>query len=225
MVKLKVSMAGTLEFLVETENYRMLSTQEYSWKETPLRSERICDRRDRTGVSKNYYITKFHFSYDSIFFVKIELPSSDAEGQQQQQQQPIEEGQMAATQEIAKSEPDEPQQQQERNTPAAAAAAAAAAAGSSDANQPEKGPAGSNNNGDEQLQNSDTIASAPRHTSPGRPDVEEVILEEDGPQSLATLDAEIAKIRRNLLAHDAELDKLKEVKNIDIKLSYYVGGS
>ena len=48
MVKLKVSLSGAYHFLQETENYRMLSSQQYSWRESPLRSGRVCESIDRT---------------------------------------------------------------------------------------------------------------------------------------------------------------------------------
>lgn len=50
MANLKIGISGILHFLIETENYRMLSTQEYSWRESPIRSSRVCDRKDRTEV-------------------------------------------------------------------------------------------------------------------------------------------------------------------------------
>lgn len=54
MIKLKVSLSGVLHFLIETENYRMLSKQDYNWRESPLRSARICEIRDRTGAVNLY---------------------------------------------------------------------------------------------------------------------------------------------------------------------------
>ena len=51
MVALEVSIEGAYHFLVETENYRMLSSQEYSWRESPLRSARICQRKPVSVVS------------------------------------------------------------------------------------------------------------------------------------------------------------------------------
>ena len=54
MVKLNLSLDGILEYLIETENYRMLSAQEYTWRESPIRSGRVCDRKNRTMVRLNF---------------------------------------------------------------------------------------------------------------------------------------------------------------------------
>ena len=51
MSKLKLSLSGILHYMIETENYRMLSAQEYTWRESPIRSGRVCELKDRTVSS------------------------------------------------------------------------------------------------------------------------------------------------------------------------------
>lgn len=48
MVGLQLSLQGAYHFLCETENYRMLSSQQYHWRESPIRSGRVCERLDFT---------------------------------------------------------------------------------------------------------------------------------------------------------------------------------
>lgn len=64
MVKMKVSLYGALHFMIETENYRMLSAQDYTWRESPLRSGRVCDRKDRT-VAVGFHI------FQMIYFIQL----------------------------------------------------------------------------------------------------------------------------------------------------------
>ena len=44
MARLKISQTHLVEFFIEAENYRMLSTQQYSWQESPLRSARLSEK-------------------------------------------------------------------------------------------------------------------------------------------------------------------------------------
>lgn len=50
MISVKVKMFAIYEYLVNSENYRVLSQYEYSWKELPLRSSRICQKPALTDV-------------------------------------------------------------------------------------------------------------------------------------------------------------------------------
>ena len=59
MVNLRVSIDGAYQFLLDTENYRMLSSQEYTWRESPLRSGRICEKQDLTMVIENSFSNQF----------------------------------------------------------------------------------------------------------------------------------------------------------------------
>ena len=54
MAELQISVDGIVHYLIEAENYRMLSAQEYHWRESPLRSSRVCDRKELTLVRKIY---------------------------------------------------------------------------------------------------------------------------------------------------------------------------
>ena len=67
MVKLKISLYGTLHYLIETENYRMLSKQEYTWRESPLRSGRVCELKERTIVRIEIIIKYCSYIYSIIF--------------------------------------------------------------------------------------------------------------------------------------------------------------
>lgn len=55
MIKPNLSIDGILCFLIETENYRMLSAQHYTWRESPIRSGRVCDRKELTMVISLIY--------------------------------------------------------------------------------------------------------------------------------------------------------------------------
>ena len=78
MVKMNLSLQGILHFMIETENYRMLSTQEYSWRESPLRSGRLGERTAATQPVP---------STSRCVRVKIEGARSQPQMDQQHQQQ------------------------------------------------------------------------------------------------------------------------------------------
>ena len=60
-----LSMDGIYIYMVNKENYRMMSQFEFNWEERPLRSARICNTPIRTDVS---YLTIISFLFLSIFF-------------------------------------------------------------------------------------------------------------------------------------------------------------
>ena len=68
MANLKMSLDAILQFLIETENYRMLSAQEYTWKECPIRSGRVCERKNRTEVSLSFLKNTIILCNAKIFF-------------------------------------------------------------------------------------------------------------------------------------------------------------
>ena len=58
MISVKVTMSGIYQYMVGSENYRVLSQYEYTWNEDPLRSARISERPAMTDVIIffNYFI-------------------------------------------------------------------------------------------------------------------------------------------------------------------------
>lgn len=55
MSKLNVSIDGILCAMIESENYRMLSAQEYTWRESPIRSGRVFEKRAMVIFFINIY--------------------------------------------------------------------------------------------------------------------------------------------------------------------------
>ena len=217
MVNLQINLNGILHYFVETENYRMLSAQEYHWKENPIRSGRICDRKELTSVknelNKNFTEIKtttlnfinVNFRLQSESDVETQNEEAEVQQQQQQQQQDAlpERSDQARPEAKQKSDvffvsdddadgdqEEQPQQQQQQQPN----------------NQAEE-----QQQQQQQQQQTDSQLEDQQQQQPFS-GISTDDLQEEDLSRLSAIDSEIAQVRRCLLTGNYDLDKLKKVR-------------
>lgn len=67
LVEMSLNVESIYQYMVETENYRMLAHFEYNKDETPLRSKRVSEAPPLTDVSRVFICSLYLSIYLSIF--------------------------------------------------------------------------------------------------------------------------------------------------------------